>query len=171
MNHPAKVIVVGAVIIASVVGLVVYLSLGLPSGLEKQHLFYTAFSHPEITRRVGTVKDVEFVIRRKENVPFFAKQHVKDWRRHTDGAGVVAGAAGFWIQGSSEAGVFTVSYSYDEKTDTYTVVQVDCADFDHPGTRLNQSPKETPAKINPVDLDQPLAAPSHPCAPLGPGAQ
>lgn len=132
---------------------------------ERAQIFRVAYSHPDITSRVGSVSKASFVMKKKEGLAVLSRYIRDDWTRVRHN-GVTVGSARVFILGSKEGGVFVISYSFIEKDDAFTLESVDASAFDYPARRPIQ-PVQHNAGSRPPSDDSPASAnPSAP-APRG----
>jgi len=132
------------VLVALVVLSVVFGGNRIPTEKERAHIYRTAFSHRAIIDRVGVVRDVSVATRK---APFFAKRS-DDWVR-AEASDEITGTVRLWILGTTEGGFVTLTYSFREADNTFTVIQLDISALGRI-PRPNQTLQRTPAAPAPL---------------------
>ena len=132
MRHALK-------ILAMVLGLFAALYFGakvLDPGYDKERaeILRVAYSHPEITTRVGSVRNASFATNKKEGLAMLSRYFRDDWTRDR-GQDATKGSARLFILGSKEGGFFVIHYTYVEENDQFTLESVDTSAFDSPQER------------------------------------
>jgi hypothetical protein len=127
------------IVLVSVVGLFAVLYLGakvLDPGYEKERaeILRVAYSHSEITHRVGSVRNASFATKKKEGLAILSRYFRDDWVRDRS-QGATKGSARLFILGSKEGGVFVIHYTYTQKDGRFTLDSVDTSAFDSPQER------------------------------------
>jgi hypothetical protein len=127
------------IVIVSVFGLFAAFYLGakvLDPGYDKERaeILRVAYSHPDITSRVGSVSTASFVMKKKEGLAVLSRYFRDDWTRVRN-EGVTKGSARVFILGSKEGGVFVIHYTFIEKIGGFALESVDTSAFDSPQER------------------------------------
>ena len=127
------------IVLVSVVGLFAALYLGakvLDPGYDKERaeILRVAYSHSEITTRVGSVRTASFTTQKKEGLAVLSRIFRDDWTRARS-QGATKGSARLFIIGSKEGGFFVIHYTYTEKDGQFTLDSVDTSAFDSPQER------------------------------------
>lgn len=127
------------IVLVAVVGLFAALYLGakvLDPGYDKERaeILRVAYSHSEITSRVGSVLNASFATKKKEGLASLSRYFRDDWVRDRS-QGATKGTARLFILGSKEGGFFVIHYTYTEKDGQFTLDSVDTSAFDSPHER------------------------------------
>lgn len=127
------------IVLGSVVVLFVALYFGakvLDPGYDREHaeILRVAYSHSEITSRVGSVRNASFATKKKEGLAVLSRFFRDDWTRIRR-EGVTKGSARLFILGSKEGGFFVIHYTYVEKGGQFSLDSVDTSAFDSPQER------------------------------------
>src|SRR5262245_29850509 len=120
MKRVGFISVLGVLAIALLASLIIRVR-GLSSAKEREHIYHAGFSHTEIIKRVGSVRNVSVAL--KTDVPFFAKGR-DDWTRNKS-SGAIVGEVRLWIIGSRDGGFFRMTYTFVEGEGTFTVNHLD----------------------------------------------
>ena len=91
---------------------------------EQRHLIRTAFSHPEIVKWVGSVKDASISLVPADERPRFGRTIPQDLKRKKANERI-EGRARVFILGSREGGIFTIAYTFDPITGDFVVVKIE----------------------------------------------
>lgn len=119
--------------------------------VERAEILRIAYSHPDITSRVGSVSSASFVTKKKEGLAVLMRYFRDDWTRVRD-EGVTKGSARVFILGSKEGGIFVIHYTFHEKNGGFALESVDTSPFDSPqGSRSRAS--QTTTGLRPVVSD------------------
>ena len=125
-----------AMIVAVVIAIYGIVYVGVKTGdpgydAERAEIWRVAYSHPDITSRVGSVSRASFVTKKKEGLAVFSSYFPDDWTRVRD-KGVTKGSARVFILGSKEGGIFVIHYTFREKSGGFALESVDTSAFDSP---------------------------------------
>lgn len=99
--------------------------------VERAEVLRIAYSHPDITSRVGSVSSASFVMKKKEGLAVLSRYFRDDWTRVRD-EGLTKGSARVFILGSKEGGVFVIHYTFRGKNGGFALESVDTSPFDSP---------------------------------------
>lgn len=127
------------IVLVSVGGLFAALYFGakaLDPGYDKERaeILRVAYSHSEITSRVGSVRNASFATKKKEGVAVLSRFFRDDWTRDRSQS-ATKGSARLFILGTKEGGFFVVHYTYAEKDGRFMLESVDTSAFDAPQER------------------------------------
>jgi len=127
------------IVLVSVIGLIATLYFGAKMldpdyDKERAEILRVAYSHSEITSRVGSVQNASFTTQKKEGLAVWSRVFRDDWTRARS-QGATKGSARLFILGSKEGGVFVIHYTYTEKDGRFTLDSVDTSAFDVPQER------------------------------------
>jgi hypothetical protein len=98
---------------------------------ERAEVLRVAYSHQDITNRVGTVSTASFVMKKKEGLALLSRVQAADWVRSRH-KGVTKGSARVFVLGSRDAGYFVIHYTFVEKNGGFILESVDASAFDSP---------------------------------------
>lgn len=105
---------------------------------ERAAVLRVAYSHPDITSRVGSVSTASFVMKKKEGLALLSRFQAADWTR-TRHEGATKGSARVFVLGAKDGGLFVIHYTFIEKSDGFTLESVDVSAFDAPQEGAQQS--------------------------------
>jgi hypothetical protein len=110
---------------------------------ERAAVLRVAYSHPDITSRVGSVSTASFVMKKKEGLALLSRFQAADWVR-TRHEGVTKGSARVFVLGAKEGGFFVIHYTFVEKSGGFTLESVDASAFDSPQERRSSQHSQRP---------------------------